>query len=112
MIASQFLFSLSEATIETIQQLYVLETWFFSYVWLNSVNCLPVASGHSDAVSLKLVLKFSGDRVNSCTYFPLFPQYVEAYRFRSSAICLLMAEILSVVIPLKDMLMDHQMPST
>ncbi len=112
MIASQFLFSFSEATIETIQQLYVLQTWFFCYVWLNSVNCLPTPSGHPGVVSLKLVLKFSDDWVNSCTCFPLFSQYVEAYSFRSSAICFLMAKRLSLVIPLKDILMDHQMPST
>lgn len=29
MIESQFLFSFSEATIETIQQLYVPQTWIF-----------------------------------------------------------------------------------
>lgn len=111
MIALQFLFSFSEATIETIQKLYVLQTWFFSYVWLNSVNCLHTPSGHSAAVSLKLVSKLSADWINSCTYFPLFSQYVEAYTFRSSAICFLMAKSLSDVIPLKDILMDHQMQS-
>lgn len=45
MIASQFLFSFSKATIETIQQLYVLETWFFSYIWLNSVKLFACALG-------------------------------------------------------------------
>ena len=44
--------------------------------------------------------------------FHCFPQYVEAYSFRSSAICFLMAGIPSAVIPLKVFLMDHQMPST
>ena len=107
MIALQFLFSFSEATIVTIQRLYmyVPQTWLFSYVWRNSVNCLPTPSGHSASVSLKLELKFS-DWVNSCTYFHCSPPpYVEAHSFRSSALCFLMAESLSLVIPLKVMLM-------
>lgn len=97
MIASQFLFSFSEATIETIQPLYVLRTWFFSYVWLNSVNCLPMPSGHSATVSLKSVLKFNSEWVNSRSVLRL----IVSGR---------LPESLSVVKPMNDVLMDHQQP--
>lgn len=86
MIASQLLFSFSETTIEAVKQLCVLQTWFSSYVWLNSANCLPVPSGHSAPVSLEFKLKFS--RLTAAPVFTVtYTEDEEAQRFWSSTAC-------------------------
>ena len=59
----------------------------FSYFWLNSVNCLPLPSGHTNAVSLKLVLAFAGNWVNGAPIFHCFPSM---WRLILSWICRLL----------------------